>query len=138
VDCSRPPDERKGKKREFVTALPKQAVALLRDLAMRMQPASLDAYVFPGQNSGQAHMAEKTICTALRTVSGVDDVTAHGTRSLISGLCYEAGYRGEVIEAQLSHAVGTIARERNESVAAIDPACARRTCEARFSTCARA
>ena len=87
-----------------------------------MQPAGLDAYIFPGQNRGQAHMAEKTVCTALRTVSGVDDVTAHGTRSLISGFCYEAGYRSEVIEAQLSHAVGTIARERNESVAAVSPA----------------
>ena len=67
-------------------------------------------------------MAEKTVCTALRTVSGVDGVTAHGTRSLISGLCYEANYRSEVIEAQLSHAVGTIARERNESVATVSPA----------------
>ena len=68
--------------------------------------------------AGRRTRAEKTICTALRTVSGVDGVTAHDTQALISGFCYEAGYCSEVIAAiaRGRH----IARERNESVAAVD------------------
>jgi integrase len=109
---------RKGKKKPHTIPLPKQAVRVLRELhGTGTKP---DGYIFPNQNR-RGHMAEKTLCEALRVVSGVSDVTAHGCRSLITNALYEAGFRTEAIEVQMAHDIGTIAREHNEPVKSADP-----------------
>jgi integrase len=105
---------RKGKKKPHVVPLPRQALAVLRELATDPDP---HAFIFPGAGG---HMAEKTLSTGLRSL-GFDGVTAHGCRSLITDFCYEAGFRSEAIEAQMSHQLGTISRERREAVGQLDP-----------------
>ena len=60
------------------------------------------------------------MCAALRAVSGIEDVTAHGCRSLITDALYNAGFRTEAIEVQMSHDIGTLAREHNEPVKSAD------------------
>ena len=110
---------RKGRKEPHVVPLPKQALKVLHELAKTTNHGP-DSYIFP--QSGRAKpMAEKTLCTALRTVSGVPDVTAHGCRTLINSALYEAGFRSEAIEVQLAHSVGKIARDRNEPISNADP-----------------
>ena len=81
-----------------------QAVATLREL----HPITGHGrYVFPSLLTGERCMSENTVRGALRRMGyGNDDMTAHGFRAMARTMIAERlGVAGEVIEAQLAHAV---------------------------------
>ena len=85
--------------------LPRQALAILRDLEkLTGRP---DGYVFRGERDHGRPMSDSTVNAALRALGfAADKVTGHGFRATARTLlAEELGFRVEVIEAQLAHAV---------------------------------
>ena len=85
--------------------LPRQAVAVLRDLAQLTGPSGL---VFRGERDHERAMSENTVNAALRRM-GYDTattMTGHGFRATARTILDEVlGWKKDVIEAQLAHAV---------------------------------
>lgn len=85
--------------------LPRQAVALLAELAPLTGPAGL---VFPGERDHDRPMSENTVNAALRRM-GFDtqaEITGHGFRATARTMLAERlGWDADVIEAQLAHSV---------------------------------
>ncbi|WP_440246906.1 tyrosine-type recombinase/integrase [Dokdonella sp.] len=95
-----PPDKMKMREAHIVP-LPKQAVALLRDL--RKLTGSF-RYVFPSLRSPKRPMSANTINAALRRLGfDGDTMTAHGFRAMASTRLNELGWSPDVIERQLAH-----------------------------------
>jgi integrase len=101
----------KARKQEKLTGkphfvpLPRQAVAILKDLEkLTGRP---DGYVFRGERDHDRPMSDSTVNAALRALGfAADKVTGHGFRATARTLlAEELGFRTEVIEAQLAHAV---------------------------------
>jgi integrase len=92
----------KNNGRPHVVPLPKQAVALLKEV----HPLSGHGeYVFPSLLGGSRPMSENTVNTALRRL-GFDraTMTAHGFRAMARTLMAERlGIQEGVIEAQMAH-----------------------------------
>lgn len=84
-----------------IVPLSEQALATLKELH---QYTGLGKYLFPSVRTQTRPISNDTIRTALRTM-GYDNntITAHGFRGVASTFLNTLGYRGEVIEAQLSH-----------------------------------
>ena len=90
---------------EHLVPLARQAVEALREL----QPLTGGGrYVFPGARSDSRPMSENTVNGALKRL-GIDtqnELTGHGFRAMARTLLEEVhGFRPEVIELQLAHAV---------------------------------
>lgn len=88
--------------RPHVVPLPRQAVALLKEL----HPLSgHGAYVFPSLLGGGRPMSENTVNTALRRLGfDKETMTAHGFRAMARTLMTERlGVDAAVVEAQLAH-----------------------------------
>ena len=88
-----------------VVPLATQAVEILREL----QPLTeYSQFVFPALTTKMRCMSENTVRSALRRLGyGNEDMTAHGFRATARTLIAERlGVAGEIIEAQLAHAVG--------------------------------
>ena len=90
---------------EHLVPLATQAIAALREL----QPLTGGGrYVFPGQRTTSRPMSENTVNGALKRL-GIDtqnELTGHGFRAMARTLLEEVhGFRPEVIELQLAHAV---------------------------------
>lgn len=90
----------KGKK-EHVVPLPRQAVAILRDLKAITGGGR---YLFPSLRSGGRPMSNNTVNAALRRLgySGEEQVE-HGFRSIASTMLNELGWNPDAIELQLAH-----------------------------------
>jgi integrase len=91
-------------KQPHIVPLAKQAVAILRDL----RPLTgLCPYVFPSQRSRDRPMSDAAINAALRRLDiGKATASGHGFRATARTLLDEVlGYRVDLIEAQLAHAV---------------------------------
>lgn len=89
---------------EHIVPLATQAVEILRDL----QPyTKRSAYIFPGERSARRPMSENTINAALRYLGyDRDTMTGHGFRAMARTVLDEVlGYRPDLIEHQLGHAV---------------------------------
>lgn len=84
--------------------LPKQAVAVLRDLHKLTGHATM---VFRGERHHHRAMSENTINAALRAMGfPADEVTGHGFRATARTMLHERlGFSPDVIEAQLAHSV---------------------------------
>lgn len=84
--------------------LPKQAVAVLRDLRSLTGSGLL---VFRGERHHDRAMSENTINAALRAMGfPQDEVTGHGFRATARTMLHERlGFDPNVIEAQLAHSV---------------------------------
>jgi integrase len=84
--------------------LPKQAVAVLRDLHKLTGYATM---VFRGERHHDRAMSENTINAALRAMGfPQDEVTGHGFRATARTMLHERlGFDPHVIEAQLAHSV---------------------------------
>lgn len=99
----RVPGRRTKKRREHVTPLSRQAMALL----MAARELSGDSrFVFPAQGKPGRTLSENTLNAAMRRMgfSG-DEVTAHGFRATASTLLNEAGqWHPDAIERALAHA----------------------------------
>ena len=108
------PASRMKMSEEHVVPLPRQAIAILRDL----EPITGGGrYVFPSLRGADRPISANTVNVALRSMgySG-DQITGHGFRAMASTCLNEQGFPPDVIELQLAHA------ERNEVRAAYNRA----------------
>jgi len=92
-------------KQDHIVPLAQQVVKTLGELQLLTGHAR---YVFPSARSDQRCMSDNTINAALKRL-GVDtskEITAHGFRAMARTVLEEVhGFRPEVIELQLAHAV---------------------------------
>ena len=98
--CWTVPAERMKSSREHRVPLPRQAVAILSELAKltRKEPTS---FVFASNASKAGHLAENTLRLCLHRLGF--KVTAHGFRSLLTDVLNERGFNADAIERQLAH-----------------------------------
>lgn len=97
---------RKGDRRPHLVPLSPQALEVLRLLQVARGGADYctgPARLFPGERDHDKPMSNGTILKALKVMGYQGRQTGHGFRGIASTALYEMGYRGEVIEAQLSH-----------------------------------
>lgn len=96
------PADRTKMRREHRKPLPKQAVAILRDLHKHTGDGQL---VFPSVRSRRRPISENTLNAALRRMGFTsDEVTSHGFRATASSLLNESGkWLPDAIEAELAH-----------------------------------
>lgn len=101
-----PAERRKLKTTHKATAephlvpLPRQAVAILRDL----HPLTgAGPYVFPGEIKPHTPMSDGTINKGLRILGFGGEIVGHGFRHMASTLLHEQGFNTDWIERQLSH-----------------------------------
>ena len=90
---------------EHIVPLARQVIAALREI----QPLTgAGRYVFPGARSDTRPMSENTVNGALKRL-GIDtqnELTGHGFRAMARTVLEEVhGFRPEIIELQLAHAV---------------------------------
>ena len=90
---------------DHLVPLARQAVEVLRELHLLTGDGR---YVFPGARSSARPMSENTVNAALRRL-GIDtqtELTGHGFRAMARTVLEEVhGFRPEIIELQLAHAV---------------------------------
>jgi integrase len=93
------PAARMKMKSEHVVPLSRQAVSVLQEL--RAIAGDSD-YILPGRNRDKP-ISNNTLLFALYRLGYKGKMTGHGFRAVASSLLNEAGYRPDVIEAQLAH-----------------------------------
>ena len=93
--------EMKLRKEPHLVPLATQAV----DLLSKVQHfTGRGRYIFPNPRNKDLPMSENAVNVAIRRMGySKEQMTAHGFRSMASTLLNEAGYRHDVIEAQLAH-----------------------------------
>lgn len=94
------PKVRMKARRPHLVPLPRQAVAILRQL---QDLTGGYALLFPGQQNAERPMSENTINKALRLMSYEGRQTGHGFRHLLSTELNGRGYNRDWIERQLAH-----------------------------------
>lgn len=91
-----------GKRKPHAVPLSSQAVKILRDL----HPITGQGeYVFPNRNSTERVISENTVLKIIEIIGYKGRMTGHGFRSLARTVLGDMGYRWEVLEAVLSHAL---------------------------------
>lgn len=98
------PAEKMKMRHPHIVPLPKQALAIIKDLR---NITGEGRYVFPSARGGSRPLSENGVRTALRTLGySNDQVTPHGFRATARTILDEVlGYRLDWIEHQLAHAV---------------------------------
>jgi integrase len=93
---------REGMKRGYshLTPLPRQAVAMLRDLH---RISGTFEHVFIGRNDPRKPMSDAAVNKALDTMGFKGRQTAHGFRHMVSTALNERGYEADWVERQLAH-----------------------------------
>jgi integrase len=96
------PGEKMKMRRPHIVPLSRQAVEIVKEL----QPLTGSGkYLFPSERTRSRPMSENTVNAALRRLGySKEELTGHGFRAMASTLLNEAGWAGDIIEAQLSHA----------------------------------
>jgi integrase len=108
-----PAGRMKGRE-EHVVPLPRQAVAIFRDLKAFTGDGR---YLFPSLRSGDRPMSDNTINAALRRLGYPgDEQVAHGFRSIASTMLNELGWNPDAIELQLAHKKAGVRGVYNRSV----------------------
>jgi integrase len=99
------PPERMKMERPQIVPLPRQAVAILREL-FSLATAENKIFVFPGMNKQTENgtLNENTLLVALKELGYKGTMTGHGFRGLASTILHENGFEEAHIELQLSHA----------------------------------
>lgn len=93
--------EMKLRKEPHIVPLARQAVDILSKIN---HFTGRGRYIFPNPRNKNLPMSENAINVAIRRMGySKEQMTAHGFRSMASTLLNEAGYRHDVIEAQLAH-----------------------------------
>ncbi len=95
------PAKRMKMKEEHVVPLARQALALLEQLK---ELTGHEQHLFPANGTKSAHMPTGTLRNAIVKLGYADRFNPHGARGTFSTACNEAGFRADVIEAQLAHA----------------------------------
>lgn len=101
------PASRMKMRQPHIVPLARQAVAVLQTLKATFPTDYAGAYVFPGLRTDARPMSEAAVLAALRSMGfDKDTVTGHGFRATARTLLDEVlGYRPDIIEHQLAHAV---------------------------------
>lgn len=94
------PKERMKARRPHIVPLPRQAVAILRQL---QQVTGKYPLVFAGRHDTSRPMSENTVNLALQSIGYKDRQTGHGFRHLLSTELNGRGYNRDWIERQLAH-----------------------------------
>ncbi|HBO5080536.1 integrase arm-type DNA-binding domain-containing protein [Pseudomonas aeruginosa] len=94
------PKERTKARRPHLVPLPRQAIAILRQLQEITGDYPL---LFPGQQNPERPMSENTINKALRLMGYEGRQTGHGFRHLLSTELNGRNYNKDWIERQLAH-----------------------------------
>lgn len=94
------PAERMKMRRPHLVPLPKQAVAILREIAVLTGHCDL---VFAGRNDPKRPMSENTINKCLAELGYKGRQTGHGFRHMLSTELNGRGYNKDWIERQLAH-----------------------------------
>ncbi|WP_437883708.1 tyrosine-type recombinase/integrase [Pseudomonas sp. LRF_L74] len=94
------PKERMKARRPHIVPLPRQAVAILRQLH---QITGKYPMVFAGRHDSSRPMSENTVNLALQAIGYKDRQTGHGFRHLLSTELNSRGYNRDWIERQLAH-----------------------------------
>jgi integrase len=91
-------------KTEHIVPLSDQAKALLLDLA---PVTGKGKYVFPSARSAKRPMSDNAVLAAMRRMDiGAEEMSGHGFRAVARTILDEVlGYRPDIIEHQLAHAV---------------------------------
>lgn len=98
------PAERMKMRKPHVVPLSRQAVAILKQ---QKELTERWGWVFPNQVRPQKPMSNNTVLTALKRLGYEKRMTGHGFRALaMSTIKEQLGYRHEVVDRQLAHAVG--------------------------------
>lgn len=91
-----------GKRKDHAVPLSTQAVEILRGL----HPITGEGeYVFPNRNTTGEVVSENTVLKIIESIGYKGKMTGHGFRSLARSALGDMGYRWEVLEAMLSHAI---------------------------------
>lgn len=103
------PAERMKMRREHRAPLPRQAVAILRELHGLTGRGDL---VFPSIRTAARPISENTLNAALRRMGyAQDEMTAHGFRATFSTIANESGkWNRDAIERALAHVEGNAVR----------------------------
>jgi integrase len=96
--------ERMKMRHPHIVPLPRQAVAILREL-FSLAATEHKRYVFPGMNKQTENgtVNENTLLNALEEIGYKSVMTGHGFRGLASTILHEADFEDPHIELQLSH-----------------------------------
>ncbi len=94
------PAERMKRRREHLVTLPKQAIALLRELHNITGSYQL---LFPGRSNTTKPRSNTVFLMALRRLGYEGRQTGHGFRHLASTILNENGFDSQHVEAHLSH-----------------------------------
>lgn len=94
------PKERMKARRPHVVPLPRQALAILRQLE---EVTGRYTLLFPGQQNIERPMSENTINKALKLIGYEGRQTGHGFRHLLSTELNSRSYNRDWIERQLAH-----------------------------------
>ena len=93
------PSERMKMKAPHLVPLSRQAVVVLEELRAI---AGDSEYLMPGRNRDKP-ISNNTLLFALYRLGYKGKMTGHGFRAVASSILNEAGFRADVIEAQLAH-----------------------------------
>jgi integrase len=97
------PAERMKMRRPHIVPLSRQAVDVLQQVKEITQGST---FVFPSQIRSNKHMSNATALKALHRLGYGGKMTGHGFRALaMSTIKEKLGYRHEVVDRQLAHAV---------------------------------
>ena len=98
------PAERMKMRAAHIVPLSTQALVILRELHAL---TGRGRYVFPGARSAKRPMSDNAVLAALRRMGfAKDEMSGHGFRAMARTILDEVlGYRPELIEQQLAHAV---------------------------------
>lgn len=101
-------------KREHITPLSTQALALLMD---QHEHHSGGDFVFPSTLTPKRHLTIEAILAGMRRQGiGQDEFSNHGWRHAASTTLHELGYTPQAIESQLSHIVTGVAGVYNKAL----------------------
>lgn len=97
------PPHKMKKRRTHLVPLPRQAVALLKELR-KINARQDDPRMFPNTKTRDGIMSSTTVNRALEHMGfGGGEISGHDFRATASTLLHERGYRSELIEMQLAH-----------------------------------
>ena len=100
-DTWRIPKEKMKRRRDHMVPLSKQALQVLKNLALRKKGS---IYVFPNDRRQDRPMSENAVLYLLGRMGYGGIMTGHGWRTVASTWANEAGHNRDAIERQLAHA----------------------------------
>lgn len=106
------PEERMKKRREHVVPLPKQAIAILKELKSYTTDSE---YLFPSRSDKSKPKSDTIFIMALRRLGYEGRQTPHGFRHIASTLLNNRGFEERHIESALAHVKDGVAGVYNKA-----------------------